>query len=135
MKTGTKPFPVPVKADKPKNRFNCLKCPGYCCTYSEIEVKKADIERLAKHFDLTYAAARERFTKTNAKGVIMMRHAKDTIFDSICAQFDQKERRCTVYKARPSVCRAYPLSTRCGYYEFLKFEREQQGDEKMVALT
>ena len=135
MKTG-KPFPVPVRAAaKPKNRFDCLKCPGYCCTYSEIEVQKSDVERLARHFRLGYAAAKDRFTKTNRKGVMMMRHAKDTIFRSICAQFDQERRICTVYKARPGVCRQYPDSTRCGYYEFLKFERAQQGDENTVALT
>ena len=52
MKTG-KQFPVPVKAEKPNNRCNCLKCPGYCCTYSEIEAKKDGIERLAKHFELS----------------------------------------------------------------------------------
>lgn len=133
MKTS-KPFPVPVRVKK-TNRYSCEKCPGYCCTYTEIEVNKRDVERLARHFELTYEQSRERFTKTNTKGVMMMRHRKDTIFDSICAQFDQEKRRCTVYHARPGVCRAYPDSTRCGYYEFLKFEREQQGDETVVALT
>ena len=125
-----KPFPVPVRTT-----YNCLKCPGYCCTYSEIEVKKRDVERLARHFDIDFDTALARFTKTNAKGVIMMRHRKDTVFDSTCMMFDQEKRRCTVYEARPSVCRAYPDSKRCGYYEFLKFEREQQGDEELVALT
>ena len=93
------------------------------------------MERLARHFGLNYNAAEARFTKTNAKGVMMMRHRKDTVFDSICAQFDQEKRQCTVYEARPGVCRKYPDSTRCGYYDFLKFEREQQGDEELVALT
>jgi hypothetical protein len=139
MKNG-KPFPIPVrvaaaKPAKPQVRYSCDKCPGYCCSYTEIEINTRDVERLARYFELSYAAAEERFTKTNAKGVMMMRHRKDKIFDSICAQFDQEERRCTVYHARPGVCRQYPDSTRCGYYEFLKFEREQQGDEKLVALT
>ena len=129
--TTRKPFPVPVKT-----KYNCLKCPGYCCTYTEIEVNKRDIERLAKHFDLTYAQAEERFTKSDAKGKIrMMRHRKDSVFDSICMMFDQEKRRCTVYQARPGVCRKYPDSSRCGYYEFLKFEREQQDDKELVALT
>ncbi|MCD6041850.1 MAG: hypothetical protein K0R40_1453, partial [Burkholderiales bacterium] len=26
-------------------------------------------------------------------------------------------------------------SPRCGYYEFLKFERTHQGDDKFIALT
>ena len=42
---------------------------------------------------------------------------------------------CTVYTARPGVCRKFPDTTKCGYYEFLKFEREQQGDDTLVALT
>ena len=134
MKNG-KPFPIPVRA-KPVVQYNCLKCPGYCCTYTEIEVNTRDIERLAKHFDLTYAQAEDRFTKSDAKGKIrMMRHRKDTVFDSICMMFDQEKRRCTVYHARPGVCRKYPDSSRCGYYEFLKFEREQQDDKEWVALT
>jgi hypothetical protein len=40
-----------------------------------------------------------------------------------------------VYDARPGVCRKYPDSSRCGYYDFLRFERAQQGDQEMVALT
>ena len=126
-----KPFPIPVKA-----RYSCAKCPAYCCTYTEIEVTSRDIERLARHFGLTYAAAEERFTKPDAKKTLrMMRHRQDKVFDSACMMLDQDKRRCTVYEARPGVCRKYPDSTRCGYYDFLRFEREQQGDETMVALT
>ena len=134
MKNG-KPFPIPVRA-KPVVQYNCLKCPGYCCTYSEIEITTRDIERLARHFGLSYAAAEERFTKADPKEKFrMMRHRKDTIFDSACMMLDQKTRRCTVYESRPGVCRKFPDSSRCGYYDFLRFEREQQGDEEYVALT
>jgi Fe-S-cluster containining protein len=135
MKT-TKPFPIPVRA-KPTTRYSCHKCPGYCCTYTEIDVTSRDIERLARHFDLDYAQAEARFTKTPSgeAGRRLLRHKKDTIFDSTCMFLDQEKRRCTIYEARPGVCRKYPDSNRCGYYEFLKFEREQQGDEEMVALT
>jgi hypothetical protein len=127
----TKPFPVPVRV-----YFDCRKCPAYCCTYTEIEVTQRDIARLAKHFSISPSKAEERFTKPDAKGKIrMLRHRKDEIFDSACMFLDQKERRCTVYHARPGVCRKFPDSSKCGYYEFLRFEREQQGDEKLVALT
>lgn len=126
-----KPFPVPVRV-----RYSCNKCPAYCCTYSEIEVTARDIERLAKHFGLSYRVAEERFTKPDAKNKIrMLRHRKDKVFDSACMMLDQEKRRCTVYEARPGVCRKYPDSTRCGYYDFLRFEREQQGDEELVAFT
>jgi len=134
MKNG-KPFPIPVRA-KPVARYSCDKCPAYCCTYTEIEVTARDIERLARHFDLDYAQAEERFTKTNGEpGRRLLRHRKDKIFDSTCTFLDQDKRQCTIYDARPGVCRKYPDSSRCGYYEFLKFEREQQGDEELVALT
>ena len=126
-----KPFPVPVRV-----KYDCLKCPGYCCSYQEIEISQRDIDRLAKHFGLSSKIAEERFTKWKAsEKVHLLRHRKDTVFDSICMFFDQDKRRCTVYEARPGVCRQYPDSKSCGYYEFLKFEREHQGDEEMVALT
>ena len=57
------------------------------------------------------------------------------IFESTCGLFDQEKRRCTVYEARPGVCRQYPDAPRCGYYDFLSFEREQQGDPDFIALT
>lgn len=126
-----KPFPVPVRV-----QYCCHKCPAYCCTYSEIEITARDIERLARHFGLSYRQAEERFTKPDAKKKFrMLRHKKDTAFDSACMFLDQKTRKCTVYEVRPGVCRKYPDSSRCGYYEFLKFEREQQADVKLVALT
>ena len=128
---NTKPFPIPVRTN-----YSCSKCPAFCCTYSDIEVTKHDIERLARHFGIEFASAEERFTKLDAsKGVPLLRHRKDRIFDSACMFLDQEKRRCTVYESRPGVCRKYPDSSRCGYYEFLKFERAQQGDESYVALT
>ena len=126
-----KPFPVPVKV-----RYSCEKCPGWCCTYDEIEVNKRDIERLARHFGIDADTAATRFTKLSREdGKPMLRHKKDSIFDTACMFLDQEKRRCTIYEARPEVCRAYPNSNRCGYYEFLKFEREQQGDAEIVAMT
>ena len=127
----TKPFPVPVRAN-----YSCAKCPAYCCSYPEIEVTTRDIERLAKHFGLSYREAEERFTKYDAKEKVReLRHKKDRIFDSVCTFLNQKTRRCGIYEARPGVCREYPDSPRCGYYEFLKFERAQQDDPKFIALT
>ena len=128
MKNG-KPFPIPVRV-----QYRCDKCPAWCCTYDEIEVSAYDIERLGKRFGIDYGTAEEKFTK--AKGTArLLRHKKDSVFDTACMFLDQEKRRCTVYEHRPHVCRKYPDSKRCGYYEFLKFEREQQGDEEIVAMT
>ncbi|HYN14110.1 MAG TPA: YkgJ family cysteine cluster protein [Burkholderiales bacterium] len=127
----TKPFPIPVRV-----KYSCAKCPAYCCSYPEIEVTPRDIERLAKHFSLDYKQAEERLTKYDAKEKVrLLRHRKDRVFDSVCALLDQKTRRCTVYEARPATCRSYPESQRCGYYDFLTFERAHQGDPKFIALT
>lgn len=111
--------------------FNCLKCPAYCCSYDRIEVTKRDINRLAKHFGLTYEQAKKKYTKFAYKEQVL-RHRKDHIYKSVCQFLDQEERRCTIYEARPEVCRTYPDSRRCGYYDFLAFERRLQDDEEFI---
>jgi Fe-S-cluster containining protein len=124
----------PINA--PRTHYHCLKCPGYCCSYPEIEITKRDIERLARHFGIDFDRAVERYTKYDGrKNIYMLRHRRDHIFQSTCMMFDQEKRRCTVYEARPGVCRKYPDAPRCGYYEFLKFEREQQDDPDFIATT
>jgi len=128
---------IPIKAaGKPRVKYDCAKCPGYCCTYSLIEVGKRDIQRLARHFGLTYAQAETRFTKYDKSvKARVLRHREDEHFTTACRFLDSEKRRCTIYEARPGVCRAYPDGLRCGYYEFLMFEREQQGDDTFVATT
>jgi len=129
--TTRKPFPIPVRVS-----YSCKKCPAFCCTYTDIEITTRDIDRLARHFDLDYRQAEERFTKLDSKGKArLLRHRKDQVFDSACMFLDQEKRQCTVYDARPGVCRKYPDSSSCGYYDFLRFERAQQGDPEYVALT
>src|SRR6185369_15493753 len=54
-------FEAALEAMK-SNSYDCKKCPGYCCSYPLIEVNKADIARLAKHHELDYETAEERFT-------------------------------------------------------------------------
>ena len=118
-----------------KPLYDCAKCPGYCCSYSRIAVSDFDIERLARHFGLSESVARRKFTyhyKTKDLDEQLLRHKKDHIFKSTCQFFDQKARRCTVYAARPSVCRVYPEDRICGYYQFLTFERAQQGDDEFI---
>ncbi len=114
--------------------YNCRKCPGYCCSYPLIALDKRDVQRLAKHHGLSFSAARRKFTKAVWGRKYVMRQKADTIFGKICRFFDTKERRCTIYKARPSICRSYP-GGRCGYYDFLAFERRAQEDPKWIATT
>lgn len=123
-------------AKKSGNQYDCGKCPGYCCSYPLIEIGKRDIARLAKHFGLTYAQAETRYTRFDkSEKVRSLRQQEDPHFGRICKLFDTKKRQCTVYDARPGVCRDYPEGKRCGYYDFLQFEREHQDDPTFIATT
>ncbi len=118
--------------------YDCSKCPAYCCSYPRIAVTDFDIARLARHFGLPVEIARKRFTyryKTREHDEQLLRHRKDDVFKSVCRFLDREERRCTIYAARPGVCRIYPEGKSCGYYQFLAFEREQQGDDDYIPLT
>jgi Fe-S-cluster containining protein len=115
--------------------YNCSKCPAYCCTYPVIVLTKHDVERLAKHFGLTFEEAEKKFTRSAHGYKRIIRRKKDEHFGRACRFLDPKTRRCTIYKARPAVCRQFPVEKRCGYYDFLKFEREHQNDQTLVATT
>jgi Fe-S-cluster containining protein len=89
---------------------------------------------LAKHFEITFEEAVERFTKIR-EGERVLRHKKDLVYGTVCMNLDLTTRRCTVYDARPSVCREYPEKRRCGYYEFLSWERKHQDNDGFIPLT
>jgi Fe-S-cluster containining protein len=94
-------------------------------------VSRRDIQRLATHFDLSFDQAERRFTKI-VNGDCVLRHRKDHIYKSVCQFLDQETRGCTIYEARPGLCRTYPASLRCGYYDFLASERRRQLDEEFI---
>ena len=122
-----------------KIKYDCSKCPGYCCSYPRIEVTDKDLARLAKHFGLAADDDEKRFTRRyrdddndGETDERILRHRKDEIYGSICRFFDTGERRCTIYEARPSVCRDYPNGRKCGYYDFIRFERKHQDDPEFI---
>ncbi len=114
--------------------YNCKKCPGYCCSYPLIALDKRDVERLAKRFGLTFRQAKAKFTVERWGYKYSMRRKADKIFGGVCRFFDTEKRSCTVYEARPSLCRSFP-GGRCGYYDFLAFERRAQEDPEFIATT
>lgn len=112
--------------------YDCMKCHSYCCTYPRIQVTKRDVRRLARHFGIPEERARERFTKQGAtKRERVLRHQLDDVYGSACRFLDLDTRLCTVHDARPDACRGYPEERRCGYYEFMMYEREHQDDPEM----
>ena len=118
-----------------RRQYDCTNCPAYCCSYDHIEVTDRDLERLAEHHGLTSRVAERRFTKrvrADGKSVRVMRHQKDEVFGSACRFLDLETRGCTIYHARPGICRAYPGTGRCGFYDFLCSERRSQEDPEYV---
>jgi len=119
-----------------KLKYDCLDCPGWCCSYTSIFVNPSDLKRLAKYFGITEAQAKKRFTKKDSvEDRQIMRHKQEKYFGTMCMFFDQDKRRCTIYHARPLGCRTYPGTKHCAYYDFLQEERNRQGDEKLIAVT
>ncbi len=123
------------KTTPEKIKYDCSRCPGYCCSYPRIEVRDKDLARLARHFGLSLEEAEKRFTRRyrdEDDDERILRHRKDEVYGSICRFFDTDARRCTVYEARPAVCRQYPNGRKCGYYDFLRFERKHQDDPDFI---
>ncbi len=119
--------------------YNCSKCPWSCCSYHIIPVTRRDLQRLADHFGISITQAKKRFVtrgrvEDRKDGEFKMRRKADEHFGKICRFFDTEKRCCTIYKARPHICRAYPTG-RCGYYDFLSTERRTQEDPELVATT
>jgi Fe-S-cluster containining protein len=98
-------------------------------------VTEADLRRLAAHLGVSPEEAARKFTKKGEEpGEVVLRHQPDETYGTVCRFLDRETRRCTVYQARPSVCRSYPGTRRCGYYDFLSFERKVQEDEDYVPI-
>ena len=125
---------LPATASKPL-KYDCDKCVAYCCSiYERVQVTPRDIRRLASHFRVSPEVATQRFTKLFGKERILRRKA-DRLFGQACAFLDQETRKCTIYNARPLVCREFPTTSRCAYYDLIEFEREQQDDPNVIPLV
>jgi Fe-S-cluster containining protein len=118
-----------------RSYYDCTKCPAYCCSiYDRVQVTPRDIKRLAKHFGVEVEQAQKKFT-TTWQGEQILRRKADPIFGKACKFLDPDTRRCTIYHARPLVCREFPGRARCAYYDLLAFEKSQQGDDTVVPLV
>ncbi|HYO64088.1 MAG TPA: YkgJ family cysteine cluster protein [Pyrinomonadaceae bacterium] len=121
--------------DQPRVYFDCNKCPAFCCSvYERVQVTPRDLKRLAKHFGVTPETAQRRYTK-RWKDERVLRRTQDEIFEEVCTFLDQKTRGCSIYHARPEVCREYPARSRCAYYDLMQFERRQQADDTCIPLV
>lgn len=118
-----------------RSYYDCDKCPAYCCSiYDKVQVTPRDIKRLANHFGVDVATAQKKFT-TTWQGEPILRRKSDPIFGKACRFLDAATRKCTIYFARPLVCREFPARARCAYYDLLTFEKSQQGDDTVLPLV
>src|SRR3989440_11171488 len=117
--------------------YNCSKCPAYCCSvYERVQVTPRDIRRLAKYFGVTEEVATARYTKIyGTMKERVLRRKKDPLFGQACQFINPETRGCTTYHARPAVCREFPITKRCAYWDLLQFEREQQDDPNTIPLV
>lgn len=120
---------------QPKVRYDCLKCPGYCCSYPVIVVNKYDLVRLGRHLGMTPEQAEKHCTKSAHGYKRVLRQKADPLYGRVCRFFDQENRRCGIYEARPHICRSFPGTPHCGYYDFLSFERRTQNDPDFISTT
>lgn len=131
---GNKAMVKEIRDDQPRIYYDCSKCPAFCCAvYERVAVSKSDLIRLAKHFGVTVQTAMRRYTQLNANERVL-RRGEDSIFGEACKFLDPETRGCTIYQARPDVCRAYPKRSRCAYYDLLQFERRQQDNPNVIPL-
>ncbi len=124
-----------ITDEQPRVYFDCSKCPAYCCgIYERIQVTKRDLNRLAKHFGLSVERTAKRYTKMWEKTERVLKRTPDPILGEACQFLHPETRGCTIYHARPQVCREYPDRSRCSYYDVLQFERRQQNDPTVLPL-
>jgi Fe-S-cluster containining protein len=102
--------------------------------YERVQVTPRDIRRLARHFGVTEEVATARYTKIYEKERVLRRKS-DPLMGEACQFLNLETRGCTIYHARPAVCREFPITKRCAYYDLLRFERQQQDDPNTVPLV
>ena len=103
-----------ITDDKPRVYFDCTKCPAYCCSvYERVQVTKRDLNRLARHFNVSVETAKRRYTLVHKEsGERVLKRVKDSIYPETCMFLNQETRGCTIYHGRPAVCREYPARSR-----------------------
>ena len=90
--------------------------------------------RLARHFRMDREEAIKKFTKLHS-GERVLRRKTDPVLGSACRFLDLETRQCTIYEARPEVCRGYPPVSRCTFYDMLKFHRKFGDDDTLPLVT
>src|SRR5215469_2000651 len=84
-----------------QEQIDCTACAN-CCKTSTTEVSDRDIDRLAHHFRITREQFLAEYTMLDEEGALSLQFTaeKGCIF--------LEGNLCSVYEARPDICRRYP---------------------------
>ena len=78
---------------------SCTSCANCCKTMTPTYTRK-DVNRISKHFNLTYQQFYDKWLKTDKN--------KDIVNKSTPCQFLGKNNMCTIYEIRPTDCAEFP---------------------------
>ncbi|ELR68161.1 hypothetical protein C900_00689 [Fulvivirga imtechensis AK7] len=87
------------------SRIDCTKC-GNCCATLQICVTHHDLERIAGRAGAKVEQIKEDYTETD--------EFNDLVFKHVPCSF-LKEKKCSIYEARPDNCRSFPHLHKPGF--------------------
>lgn len=116
--------------------YDCSDCVGFCCSgVYNVSVLGRDLPRLALRLGISPTEFRRTYTTDG----VTLRRQHDPLFGEACVFLDLVERRCSVYNARPEVCRVWPrpehaapgAEGRCCFYDTYRFVRNELEPQAM----
>lgn len=87
-------------AEEIQDQIDCTVCAN-CCRVAAVDVTERDVDKLARHLNLTVAAFREQYTVRDEEGAVVLRRDENG-----CVFLKGTE--CAVYEARPATCVDFP---------------------------
>lgn len=116
--------------------YDCGDCVAFCCTgVYAVSLAGVDYARLALKLEVSPAELKRKYMTDG----VTLRKKEDPIGGTACVFLDTTERRCTVYSARPEVCRVWPRPEhaapgavgRCAFYDLYTHLRNELEPEAM----
>lgn len=94
--------PFQILASEVQTHVDCTTCAN-CCRHSVVSVSKPDIERIARHLDVSSEAVIHDYTVPDADAPALR-----VLRSSVEGCVFLAGNRCMIYEARPKTCRDFP---------------------------
>lgn len=101
-----------ISTETAENRVFCNYCPGFCCYRlpgSTLFVTSNDINRIARHFQISDGEVRKRFIEK--RNTFKVKKDGSCIF----LQDGKLSKRCSIHQVSPDQCRDFPYDDPCPY--------------------